>query len=233
MKNFLVGQSLRQVFRDHKVPHLFGALFAFWVPVIIFLKLAGEVVERDHIGIDTAVLEWLHSYATPWLDALFLFFTSLGGVVFILATVVVIGMYLAYKKQYANLFLILFGVGGAGIANIVLKLLFQRDRPALWEQLVTETSYSFPSGHAMISSALILSLIVMAWYTKWRIPVLGIGVFFIGMIGISRMYLGVHYPTDIVAGWAASALWITIVMWILGLLRSTQSSKRVKRASIR
>jgi len=93
--------------------------------------------------------------------------------------------------------------------------LFHRDRPTFWHSLITETGYSFPSGHAMISSALIVGLIVLLWNTKWRITSIIVGGFIVLMIGLSRLYLGVHYPTDVVAGWSAGFIWALLVAMIV------------------
>jgi undecaprenyl-diphosphatase len=78
--------------------------------------------------------------------------------------------------------------------------------------VITETGYSFPSGHAMLSSALILSVVFIIWKTRFRWVGVIIGAILIGLIGLSRVYLGVHFPTDIVAGWSVSFVWVFIVL---------------------
>jgi undecaprenyl-diphosphatase len=106
-------------------------------------------------------------------------------------------------------------VAGAWSINIMAKLLFQRVRPALWQSPVPEHDYSFPSGHAMLSMAIAGSLIILAWPTCLRWPALIGGSIGVLGIGLSRLYLGVHYPSDIIAGWCASLLWVTGVYLIL------------------
>src|SRR5690606_17364220 len=76
-----------------------------------------------------------------------------------------------------------------------------------WPPLAPETSFSFPSGHAMQSMALATALLVLAWNTRWRWPVLLAGAAFTGIVGLSRVYLGVHFPSDVLAGWCASLAW--------------------------
>ena len=107
------------------------------------------------------------------------------------------------------------GVGGAALLNMVLKLIFERPRPDLWEQLIIETSFSFPSGHAMASSALAFSVIAIAWNTRFRWYAVGVGVLFMLVIGFSRLYLGVHYPTDVLAGWFVSGAWVLLVALVV------------------
>src|SRR5690606_4052086 len=89
--------------------------------------------------------------------------------------------------------------GGSALLNIAAKQLFARDRPSLWESIAPETSYSFPSGHAMGSMTLALVLVLLAWHTRARWWVLAAMAVFVPMVGLSRVYLGVHYPSDILA----------------------------------
>jgi undecaprenyl-diphosphatase len=106
-------------------------------------------------------------------------------------------------------------VGGAGVLNFAAKQLFERIRPNLWLSIAPETTYSFPSGHAMGSMALVAALVVLLWPTRWRWLTLLVGSFFVLMVGLSRVYLGVHYPSDIVAGWTASLAWVVGVSVVL------------------
>lgn len=207
-------QTLTTIFKQYKAPQLAIAFVLFWAPVVVFLKIAGEILERQPIGSDTTLLKWIHSTATPAFDAFFLFITNLGNVEYILPITSFLILYLLYKKQRLNALIVTFGVGGAAAANFILKHLFHRDRPAFWHSLITETGYSFPSGHAMLSSALILCVIVILWNTKWRIFSIIIGATIVVLIGYSRLYMGVHYPTDIIAGWSVSAAWVGIVFFI-------------------
>jgi undecaprenyl-diphosphatase len=188
------------------------------VPVIIFSKLAGEIIENEPLAIDTFVLQWIHSHATSVLDVFFLIITTAGNVEILLPVTIIVALYLLYRKQRLNTFIILFSVGGAAAANVVLKLLFHRERPIFWHSLIVETGYSFPSGHAMLSSALIFSLIFIAWRTRWRWWTIIVGVTVIILIGLSRLYMGVHYPTDIIAGWSVSLAWAFIVFVVASSL---------------
>ncbi len=198
----------------HNILLLVAAFFIFWTPVIIFSKIAGEVIEKEPIGIDYTILHAIHDQATPLLDQAFIFITNLGSAETIIIVTLLIFAYLLYKRQRQNALILFASVSGAAVANLILKALFHRIRPSLWNLVITETGYSFPSGHAMLSSALILSIIFIIWKTRWRWPGLVAGVLLIGLIGLSRLYLGVHYPTDIIAGWSVSILWLLIVLVI-------------------
>lgn len=212
--NTLLRRSVTHL-RRYKTYQLVAAFVVFWTPVIVFSKLAGEILEREPIALDTAILQWIHATASPLLDGIFLFFTTAGDVEFILPITATIIAFLLYKKQRTNALIVAFGVGGAAVANLVLKELFHRDRPAFWQSLITETGYSFPSGHSMISAALIVCLVALLWTTRWRFVSIIIGGSVIVMVGLSRLYMGVHYPTDVVAGWSAGLVWALLVVVIV------------------
>ncbi|MDB5161813.1 MAG: acid phosphatase [Candidatus Saccharibacteria bacterium] len=222
-------QAVLSLFKTYKTRHLFLAFILFWTPVIIFAKLAGEIVEKEPIGWDVSVLHWIHGFSTPLLDSIFFFFTTIGGIQVILPVTIATLAYLLYKKQRLNSLIILFGVGGAAVANGILKLIFHRDRPAFWHSLVTGTGYSFPSGHAMASSALVLCLVVILWDTRWRTLTIITGVILVFMVGLSRLYFGVHYPTDVVAGWSVSLIWIVIVASIAKGVSARRVSQEYNR----
>jgi len=194
---------------------LLVGLFLFWTPVVAFSYIAGEVLERQPLFFDNAILQWIHAHSSTFLDKLFLAITTIGNVeviTLIALTIIGILLYKRYRLQAAIIFSSFFG---AAAANFVLKLVFHRDRPAFWQSAIRETGYSFPSGHAMLSSALALSIIAIAWNTRWRWLAIGIGVPFILLIGYSRLYLGVHYPTDVLAGWLASSAWVIVVVSLI------------------
>lgn len=187
----------------------------FWIPTIIFLKVAGEVVEKEPSKLDISIIDWLHTIATPWLTQFFIYVTNAGGIISVLIMSLLILLMLVKKRMYAKASFFAIGVGGAVLANISLKLLFQRDRPSLWDASVVETGFSFPSGHAMASAALACCLVVLLWHTKWRWVSVIVGIFVMFLIGISRPYLGVHYPSDILAGWCVSIAWVSLVSYFM------------------
>lgn len=201
----------------------------FAVPAFVFVQLADEVRDQDTLGFDEAVLQAVNTLASPGLDALMAGLTELGGVIGAIVLTAGLGAMLwrrGYRLKTAQLVL---GVGGAVLLNVLLKSVFQRDRPELWERIVTENSYSFPSGHAMASSALALSVIVLFWPTRWRWLAITGAVLYMFVIAFTRLYLGVHYPTDILAGWAVSAAWVAA----LGGLLAYRRSRRAKPDSSR
>ncbi len=195
-----------------RIAVLFCIFLAFSIG---FIELADEVKEGDTQFYDEAILTAINTTSNSFWDTFFFIITNFGGVIGVLVITLGIAALLVLRKKYKKTILLISGVAGAALINVLLKLIFERTRPDLWHQLVVETSFSFPSGHAMASSALAFSVIALLWNTKYRWPAVLIGAAFTILIGFSRLYLGVHYPTDILAGWCVSGLWVLLVVFAL------------------
>lgn len=199
----------RRSARVHAI--LIGTAFVlFWIPVVIFARLAGEVAEREPIPTDITIISAIHRLQSAPLDSFFLFFTAIGQPLVLGAVVLVLLGFFVYKHWYRKFVMLAGGVGGALVANLVLKGLFARARPSLFYPLVHETSYSFPSGHAMVSSAFVCTIILLVWRTPYRWPAVILGFLLTFLIGLSRIYLGVHYPSDVLAGWCVGLVWAVL-----------------------
>lgn len=194
---------------------LLGVALASFIGLMVgFVALVDEVTEGSTTAFDESVLLAINQQSTPFLDVFMRSVTDFGSIGVAVAVAIGALFYVIKSHAYRALFLAV-AVGGAGILNAVLKLLFERQRPDLWQQLVTEATFSFPSGHAMASSALAISFILLFWRTKYRWIIVVVALVYAVLIGFSRLYLGVHYPTDILGGWLMSAAWVTLVAAIL------------------
>lgn len=202
---------------------LFVAFLAFVIPLLLFVQLADEVGEQETLRYDEQVLLAIYSLSSDTLDRIIGATTDLGYTWWVgLVTIVAVSL-CVMSRNYKNALVVVVGVVGSAIINLLLKLFFQRDRPELWERLITENSYSFPSGHAMASASLAAVIIVILWPTKWRYFALTIGSVYVMYIGFTRMYLGVHYPTDIIAGWLVATSWVAITTIIVKKLYRWQT----------
>jgi undecaprenyl-diphosphatase len=123
----------------------------------------------------------------------------------------VIFLALLVVRRRGNALFFAVAMGGTGALNQGAKLFFRRTRPDLWLSPAPEHTYSFPSGHAMGSMALVAALAVLAWPTRWRWWAIVLGSTFTLLVGFSRLYLGVHYPSDIAAG---AALGTVMGRWL-------------------
>ncbi|QDA58429.1 phosphatase PAP2 family protein [Thermomonas aquatica] len=187
-----------------------GLLLPLWG----FGELADEVREAEAFPFDAPLLQFARAIARDGFDRAFLLFSQLGyqwGVVPFDALLVL--ALAALRKLREGLFAGIAIIGSA-LLNLGAKQLFARARPSLWESIAPESTFSFPSGHAMGSITLALVLALLAWHTRWRWWVAAPMAAFVAMVGLSRVYLGVHYPSDILAGWAAASAW-TVAAYLL------------------
>lgn len=194
---------------------LLVATACFWIPVIIFSEIATRVHERDDIRFDRSFLTWLNGFSSPGFDTFALLATQLGDSLITAVFIIGLAGVLWVKQRQRQAVFVLAAYGGAGFINFLLKHGFERDRPSLWTTLVTESSYSFPSGHAMLSSAIAFIIILLLWNTRYRWWAVVSGGLYAFIVGATRLYLGVHFPSDVVAGWCVSAAWALITYTII------------------
>ena len=180
-----------------------GVLLPLW----IFAELADEVHELEQFVFDDPILLKAHAYAGPGMDRFFILVSQLGYGGVILIDVLIVLALLLYRRWREAVFAAI-AFSGSALLNLGSKQFFQRDRPSLWQSVSPEHTYSFPSGHAMGSMTLALVVILLAWPTRWRWPLLVLATTFAVLVGYSRIYLGVHYPSDILGGWMAAIAWV-------------------------
>lgn len=129
-------------------------------------------------------------------------------------------------RRWAAAVRVTVGVSVVLAVNPLLKELFARDRPRLWSVPEPVSEHSFPSGHAAGTAALFGALVMVAWHTRLRTPVVVLGALVVALVGISQLALGVHYPSDVLAGWLWAAGWVSLV-WsrpFAGRAESTRAS---------
>jgi membrane-associated phospholipid phosphatase len=188
------------------------ALTAGTLLAAAFLVVAGEVRTGSGTPFDRAVSAWLHGLASPALDVAMQVITFLGsaGMVAVVVTAVAI---FAVRRRARFLAGVLVAVACAAQGlDVLLKLLFHRPRPDLLWRVAALASYSFPSGHSMVSAAAYgMAAIVIGRLEPRRWPVHVVGWLLILLIGVSRIYLGVHWATDVIGGFAAGGLVLVAV----------------------
>jgi undecaprenyl-diphosphatase len=192
---------------------LAGALFSL-LTTIGFAWLARGVFGNRFVAIDTGIITWLHGYWGPSSDQLMLFFTTLGDF-WALAPLVVLAVYgLLRRGRWIDAAGLVLAGGGAWLLNLLLKSIFERPRPDLFDGPLHLATYSFPSGHAMgsIAGYGMLAFVAIRLTSSWllRIAIALTAALLVFAIGLSRIYFGVHYPTDVIGGYLAGSLWLTI-----------------------
>lgn len=202
-----------------RIPLILISLFA--ASAYAFITIASEVRENETQAIDEFILLSLRVPANPavplgppWLFQAIHDLSALGGwTVLTILTLAVCG-YLGIRRKGRMLAFFLCSVVGGTVAMSVLKLLFSRPRPSIVPHLTIVANASFPSGHSMLSAIVYLTLgaiLGRATTDLWlRVYYLVIACSLSLLIGVSRIYLGVHYPSDVVAGWCAAVMWGTV-----------------------
>jgi undecaprenyl-diphosphatase len=205
---------------------LLAALFAAAGLILVFGLLAEEVMEGDTLAFDRAVIMAFRTpgdptniIGPPWVEEMGRDITALGSFAFLgLLTVAVVGYLLLIRKRAAAALVAVAVLGGSAISTI-LKMSFDRSRPELVLSARVFTA-SFPSGHATLSAITFLTLGALMTRLeddrRVKVYLISLAVFLTILVGVSRVYLGLHYPTDVLAGWCIGSAWAT-VCWVTAL----------------
>lgn len=190
-------------------------LLGVLVPLLFLADLTEDVFREGGFAWDRTVLAWYAARRTPGLTAAAGALAQLGGVRVLPFVTAVLVLALARVGARAHAWFLTWALAGATLLNVLAKLLFQRPRPTDLGAVLVEPGFSFPSGHAMANMAFGFALVLVFWHTRarWLVALLGLG--WALAVGASRNYLGVHYPTDVLAGFAASIAWVAGLYLIL------------------
>lgn len=198
------------------------------------VELTDDVLEGDTQALDETILQWFrHADGTPigphWLPMVAQDLTALGShSVLTLIGVLAFGLCLM-ARRFDVLAMLAFSGIGATVINFSLKALFARPRPSIIEPLVDVHTYSYPSGHALMSFAVFLSFAAvtaeLAAGFRTRAYLVCGGLLIAGIVGLTRVYLGVHYPSDVLGGWAIGGAW-ALLCWIVAVLVNERRAAR-------
>lgn len=198
------------------------------VALFAFAWLSEEVLDRGSARFDNAVRGVVHEYASAPMTAIFRFVTNLGDWPIVLAATLGLIAFFLYRRDLDHLGVLIVTMAGAGVLDGTLKLAFHRLRPDPFFA-AKPTTFSFPSGHALISFCfygLIAGMVNFQLEKRWQRALVWCAAgLLIGMIGLSRIYLGVHWPTDVVAGYAAAIIW----MGAVGVMARRVEARRARR----
>jgi undecaprenyl-diphosphatase len=204
----------------HLTVGLLLSLGALW----LFAGIAEDVVHHDPITeFDVTVANLLHQHASPTITELAKGITLLGSPAVIAPWGLIATVLLLARKEYLMAGGWVAALLGGGLLDGVLKQVFQRPRPAWDAPIVTAHGFSFPSGHAMASLVAYGMLAYLVWRElgrpRGRVALAGCTLVLVLLIGLTRMYLGVHYFSDVIAGYAAGTVWLTACITGLEVVR--------------
>ncbi|MEJ7811410.1 MAG: phosphatase PAP2 family protein [Gemmatimonadaceae bacterium] len=181
-----------------------------------FAKLAGDVRSGSTQAFDDSVMTWLGTHRIAWVERSLLEITALGTGLVVLTIVGVAALFLALTQHRYSAFLLLLATGGGIVLNSILKLTFARPRPQAFTWVTHASSSSFPSGHAMSSAIVYFTVAYLAARLEPRVWQRALTMFvalaLVALICISRLYLGVHYPSDVLAGVIIGLAWAGFCM---------------------
>jgi membrane-associated phospholipid phosphatase len=228
----VVGRAVWNRLRAVGLP-LAIALGVLTIGAWAFGAVAEEVAEGDTATDDQRLADWLHGRATDPLTDVFRAVTWTGNGGFLAVVVLVAAILLLRRRLVSDALFVALAFVGAEVITFGMKQGFRRERPFFQDPLATASSFSFPSGHSLVSLAVYGSIaLVVARHARSRrvaAAALGVAAVWILAIGFSRLYLGVHFLSDVVAGFAAGAAWLALLY--LALEARTRYTSRYRAST--
>jgi membrane-associated phospholipid phosphatase len=196
----------------------------------LFGGIAEDVVNNDAITVlDVQIAHWFHAQASAGMTRAMLFISYLHGMVGGPIIAVLLMVYFYVRREHYWMIATIAVVPGGMLLNVLLKYVFHRARPSFDDPLLTLSTYSFPSGHT--ANAALLYGLMACWVVVHhrangtRVAVVAFAVLMVALVGISRMYLGVHYLSDVLAASAAACCWLSICITAVSTLRRRQAGR--------
>ncbi len=179
------------------------------IPLLGFQQLATQVGQNPQVlNWDTSILLAIHETRGTELDRLATTLTHLGSLWILLPVTLAIALVYGWQQQWRFAAYIIVAELSNGLLNAIAKGWMHRLRPQLWESIYHPvTDYAFPSGHAMSSMTFAAALVILTWGTRWQGWAIALGSLWVVIVGWTRLYLGVHFPSDILGGWILGIAW--------------------------
>ncbi len=212
--------------------HLTVGLFLIFIGASTFIEIAEDVVERDDIiHLDQFLAQWFHQHAQSAWTPLMLFLTHWHSQLGISLMTMLLGLHFYRRKAHYWLASLALAVPGGLLLNVLLKYIFQRPRPSFENPVLTLSTFSFPSGHA---SGAVLFYGMLAAYLVCLTPLWGRralvvagAVLMVALVAFTRVYLGVHFLSDVLAAMAVSSAWLCICITAMSTLRRRHAISKI------
>lgn len=191
---------------------------------LVFAAIAVEVREQHIAPYDRSIELAIRGFDSPFADALMRILTTIGSATVVLPVAIAVIAWAYARRDRRAAHILVATTAGTELLNVVLKHAFERARPNLFTEIATLHTYSFPSGHSMGSAAIygVTAVVAVRLHRPLLVPLLVLTPLVVLGVGLSRIFLGVHWPTDVAAGFAAGAL--IVVFAILALEKNAVSA---------
>ena len=189
-------------------------LFGVLVPLGGFWWLAEAIRTQRNPAWDGDIVTFLQNPARPDWDRIVAFLARSGGINVEVVLAVIAVMILKWERRLRDALFVSLALVGVVVINLLVRNAVQRAQLSSWGSFAPTFDYGFPSSQAADSFALALAFAILTWATRWRWLAIGLGGFYVLAVGLSRVHLGLHYPSDILAGWALALAWVTTVSFV-------------------
>ncbi len=205
---------------------IFYAVSVFAAVCFVFWEFAEELIEKELHTFDITIINSVQSFISFKHTKLMMYITFLGSFKAVIGIAIITMIIMLFNKKRWEALFFSIAVLGSAIFNSILKWIFQRTRPTI-HPIIQETGYSFPSGHSMVAFAMygMLTYFIVLFLRKRSAKIITIAFFSVLVlsIGLSRIYLGVHYPSDVIAGFSAGGAWLVICLIFLKIILETRT----------
>jgi membrane-associated phospholipid phosphatase len=210
--------------------HLTAGVVLIVAAAWLFGGIAEDVVNNESLTVvDVKIAQWFHVHASAGMTQLMLFITNVHGMVGGSLLALALAAWFYFTRQHYWLITTLIALPGGMLLNVLLKFVFHRARPTFDNPLLTVPFYSFPSGHTANAALLYGLLACWLWMhrrgARARVAIVVCACLMVALVGISRMYLGVHYLTDVMAATAEACTWLAVCITAISTLRRRRHSR--------
>lgn len=197
----------------------------------LFGGIAEDVVNGDPLTVlDAHIAAWLHAHAVPSVTQFMLGISAMNGITGISILTVLLALFFVWIRDWYWLLGLALAVPGGMLLNLLTKFAFHRERPSFVDPIVTLSSYSFPSGHALASTVfygtLAAFLVPRVKTAKQRVAILIAAFLMVVLVGFSRIYLGAHFLSDVLAAFAEGMAWLALCLVAVATLRRHQATSQ-------